>query len=92
MSNNKKRVYNKMSQKETEQKRFPSPTNSPFKPRQFKTNKGNKQRFKNNRNNYNKERFAGESEALKGKVYFIGSIKQADNYNLTTEAVLLHIQ
>ena len=81
-----------MSQKESDQKRFPQPTNSPFEPLQFKPNKGNKPRFKNNRNNYNKERFAGESEALKGKVYFIRSIKQADNYNLTTEAVLLHIQ
>ena len=80
-----------MSQKETEQKRFPPPTNSPFKPRQFKSSKSNKQRFKNNRNNYNKERFTGESETLKGKVYFIGSIKQADNYNITTEAILLYI-
>ena len=81
-----------ISQKETEQKRFPTLTNSLSKLQQFKGNRPNKPRFKNNRNNYNKDKFSGKSEALKRKIYFIGSIKQADNYNNTTEAILLHSQ
>ena len=35
-----------------------------------------------------KESFKGECEELHGKVYYIGSAKQADNYNTTTEAIM----
>ena len=68
-----------MSQEKPGQKRFPSRTNSPSRPKQFRGNKPNKLRFKGNRNNNNKEKFQGESDALKGKVYFISSVKQVEN-------------
>ena len=29
---------------------------------------------------------------MKGKIYFVGSAKQADNYNTTTDAILQYIQ
>ena len=32
--------------------------------------------------------FKGECEDLKGKTYIVGSAKQADNYNNTTEAIM----
>ena len=51
---------------------------------------GKQQRWKGKKpsNNTSKEIFKGECEDLKGKVYFIGSAKQTDNYNNTTEAIL----
>jgi len=51
---------------------------------------GKKQRWKGkkNTNNTTKETFKGDCDDLKGKVYFIGSEKQTDNYNTTTEAIL----
>ena len=51
---------------------------------------GKKQRWKGkkNTNNTSKETFKGDCDDLKGKVYYIGSAKQADNYNNTTEAIL----
>ena len=29
---------------------------------------------------------------MKGKIYYIGSVKQADNFNIVTEIILQHIQ
>ena len=55
------------------------------------TNSGRrKQRWKGKKssNNTSKETFKGDCDDLKGKVYFIASAKQADNYNNTTEAIL----
>ena len=61
-------------------------------PNTKKTNSsgGKKQRWKDKKssNNTSKETFRGDCDDLKGKVYFIGSAKQADNYNNTTEAIL----
>ena len=58
-------------------------------------NNNNRRNNQNNnrsqRNNQNKE-FKGDCDDLKGKVYFIGNMKQADNYNNTTEAILSYIQ
>ena len=36
----------------------------------------------------NKENFKGECEELNGKIFYIGSPKQADNYNTTHEAIM----
>ena len=38
-----------------------------------------------------KETFKGECEGLQGKTFYIGSTKQADNYNQTLEAILDYI-
>ena len=62
--------------------------------------RGNQRSNNNRRNNNNNNRsqrskkddFKGDCEDLKGKVYYIGSMKQADNYNNTTEAILAYIQ
>ena len=62
-----------------------------LKNRQYRGNNRNKQKFRGNKT-ANKERFQGESESLKGKIYFVGSAKQADNYNTTTDAILQYIQ
>ena len=62
-----------------------------FKNRQAKGNNRNRQKFKGNKSG-NRERFQGECESLKGKIYFMGSAKQADNYNTTTDAILQYIQ
>ena len=35
-----------------------------------------------------KDDFKGECEDLKGKIYIVGSAKQADNFNNTTEAIM----
>ena len=58
-----------------------------FKNLPNKDNFKNKQKFKENRNP-NKERFQGESESLKENFYFVGSTKQADNYNVTIDTIL----
>ena len=54
---------------------------------------GKKQRWKGrkSKNKNNKETYKGECEDLKGKIYYIGSAKQADNYNTTTEAIMEYI-
>ena len=54
---------------------------------------GKKQRWKGRKstNTNTKETFKGECDDLKGKVYYIGSAKQADNYNTTTEAIMEYI-
>ena len=62
--------------------------------------RGNQRNGNNRRNNQNNNRsqrsnqkeFKGDCDDLKGKVYFIGNMKQADNYNNTTEAILSYIQ
>ena len=62
--------------------------------------RGNQRQGNNRRNNNNnnrpqknkKDEFKGDCEDLKGKVFYIGSMKQADNYNNTTEAILAYIQ
>ena len=70
----------------------PTPQSS-FKSRQYKGNRQGRGRFKSYKPRFgNKDRFQGESEHLKGKIYFIGSAKQSDNFNTTTEAILQHIQ
>ena len=47
----------------------------------------------NNKNrNDNKPNLAGETEELGSNVYFIGSFKQQENYDKTTEAILKYIQ
>ena len=68
-----------------------NPTPQNFKNRQYKGNFKNKQKPKGIKN-INKEKFQRETENLKGKIYFISSAKQADNYNTTTEAILQYIQ
>ena len=50
----------------------------------------NQKKYSNNKPK--KDGFIGECDDLKNHVYFIGSIKQADNYNNTTEAILTYIQ
>ena len=73
-----------------------NPTQTPqssFKNQQYKGNKQGRGRFRYNKPKYgNKDRFHSESEHLKGKIYFIGSVKQSDNFNTTTEAILQYIQ
>ena len=59
-----------------------NPTPQNFKNCQYKRNIKNRQKSKGFKNT-NKEKFQGETENLKGKIYFIGSAKQADNYNTT---------
>ena len=62
--------------------------------------RGNQRNGNNRRNNQNNNRtqrnntkeFKGDCDDLKGKVYFIGSMKQADNYNTTTESIIAYIQ
>ena len=56
--------------------------------RSGKRKKNNQKKSGGKSNSGSKESFKGECEDLKGKVYFIGSAKQADNYNNTTEAIL----
>ena len=50
---------------------------------------GKKQRWKGKKSSKNtsKDTFKGDCDDLKGKVYFIGSAKQADNYNKTTVGI-----
>ena len=51
--------------------------------------KSKKTKWKSNKGSQNtKDTFKGDCEDLKGKTYFIGSSKQTDNYNTTTEAIL----
>ena len=54
--------------------------------------RSNNNNYRNNNNKNKKEGFKGECNELKGHVYFIGSVKQADNFNNTTEAILSYIQ
>ena len=68
-----------------------NPTPQKFKSLQHKGNFKGKQKFKGFKNT-TREKFQGETENLKGKIYFIGLAKQADNYNTTTEAILQYIQ
>ena len=51
------------------------------------TKKG-KWKGKGKSNNTYKDSFKGDCDELKGKVYYIGSNKQTDNCNTTTEAIL----
>ena len=55
--------------------------------------KGKKKFHGNNRNHNNnkREHFKGECDDLKGNVYYIGSAKEADNFNNTTEKILSYI-
>ena len=50
---------------------------------------GNRRKFHKKKSN--KETFKGECQELEGKVYYIGTASQADNYNTTTEKILSYI-
>jgi len=53
------------------------------------TRNGKKNKGKDKKpSNSNRENFKGDCDDLKGKIFFIGSSKQADNYNNTVEAIL----
>ena len=54
--------------------------------------RGNNNRRGNQSNRDNRSGFKGECEELKNHTYFIGNLKQADNFNNTTEAILAYIQ
>ena len=70
-----------------------TPTQSPFKNRQYKGNRPFRQRYRNNQGKpKNRDKIEGESDQLKGKIYYIGSVKQVDNFNTATEIILQHIQ
>jgi len=54
-----------------------------------KGNKSKKANWKSSRlPSANKDSFKGDCEELKGKTYFVGSAKQVDNFNTTTEAIM----
>ena len=70
-----------------------TPTQSPFKNKQYKGNRPLRQRYRNNQGKpKNGDKFEGKSDQLKGKIYYIGSVKQANNFNIVAEIILRHIQ
>ena len=54
--------------------------------------KGKSKKNYNKQYRNKKDNFQGDCDGLKGKVYYVGSAKQADNYNNTTKAILAYIQ
>ena len=67
-------------------------SNRKYNNRRNNIRRSNNNNYRNNNNKNKKEGFKGECNELKGHVYFIGSVKQADNFNNTTEAILSYIQ
>ena len=68
-----------------------TPNNNNTKKNGNQGGKRSKWKGKKSSNNTNRETFKGECDDLKGKVYYIGSAKQADNYNTTTESIMEYI-
>ena len=71
--------------------------NNNYNARRINPTRGRGGRNNNNRrgnqsNRDNRSGFKGECEELKHHVYFIGNLKQAGNFNNTTEAILAYIQ
>ena len=70
----------------------PSSSGKSFNNNRRRGNNQSKSNWKSNQTSTNnRDNFKGDCDDLKGKIYYIGSTKQVDNYNTTTEAILEYI-